>query len=101
MMKVLKSTIKYLDQETNVFCFVLEEIKLLAVFCLGYTADKSSILNWATRLAEVGCAVAIFDLPGHYLGNFSEVWDFEYFKNNAHKLFNSAYNELISISCID
>lgn len=97
-MKVLKSTIKYLDQATNVFCFLPEEIKLLAVFCHGYTADKSSILNWATRLAEVNCAVALFDLPGHYLGNFSEVEDFDHFKNNAHKLFYSAYEELLSSS---
>lgn len=67
-----------------------------AVFTHGYTSDKSSILNWPIRLAEVGVPCALFDIPGHYLGNYSEVHDFEYFKGNAHKLFLEAFNGLVS-----
>jgi hypothetical protein len=65
-----------------------------AIFSHGYTADKSSIINWSIRLAEVGVCGALFDLPGHYLGNFSEVVSFDDFKNHAHELFLGAFNGL-------
>ncbi len=67
----------------------------LAIFCHGYTSHKGSLLSWATRLCEEGIACMIFDVPGHYLGNFSEVESFEEFKNSAHELFEDAWNEAL------
>ena len=63
----------------------------LALLCHGYTSHKGSLLTWASRLAEEGMPTLIFDVPGHYLGNFSEVENFDEFKNYAHELFAEAY----------
>lgn len=97
-MKIIKDYLPYEDQKTNAFYFLPEpheEIKSTwAIFTHGYTADKSSIINWPIRLAESGVSCALFDLPGHYQGNFSEVKDFEGFKNHAHELFYSAFKGL-------
>lgn len=101
-MKIIKDYLDYREgnnlQKTNALYFYPAlEVKLansFAIFCHGYTSDKSSILNWATRLAEVGVPTAIFDLPGHFLGNYSEVLDFEHFKTHAHELFLEAFNGL-------
>lgn len=103
-MKIIKTTLNYLDQKTNALIFlpavknddgVTSDIQpTVAIFTHGYTSDKSSIINWPIRLTEAGVACILFDLPGHYLGNFSEVEDFEYFKNHAHELFLNAFLEL-------
>jgi predicted esterase len=97
-MKLIKDKIDYQNQQTNIFYFLPDESQTVAptfaIFCHGYTADKSSILNWALRLAEVGVSCALFDLPGHYLGNFSEVESFDHFKNHAQDLFLNAFNGL-------
>lgn len=101
-MKIQKSTLSYQDQSSNALIFlpeigdegVTEISKTIAIFTHGYTSDKSSIINWPIRLAEVGVASILFDLPGHYLGNFSEVLDFEYFKAHAHELFFQAFEIL-------
>jgi hypothetical protein len=95
MMKILKNTLNYEDQQTSVMYF-LPDVNdgLKPVFALlghGYTSDKSSLLNWAIRLCESGVSCALFDWPGHYLGNYSEVHDFEYFKNHVHELFQDAF----------
>jgi predicted esterase len=99
-MKIFKNYLDYQDQKTNVMYFlpdVSEEVKpTFAVITHGYTADKSSIITWAIRLAEVGVSVALFDLPGHYQGNYSEVVDFNFFKAHAHELFLQAFNGLIN-----
>ena len=99
-MKIIKSYLPYQDQKTNVMYFMPDlEVELSSTFALfthGYTSDKSSILNWPIRLAEVGVPCALFDLPGHYLGNYSEVKDFDHFKDNAHKLFLEAFKGLVS-----
>src|SRR5690606_26545950 len=63
----------------------------IALLCHGYTSHKGSILTWASRLAEEGMSTIIFDVPGHYLGNFSEVESFDDFKNYAHELFAEAF----------
>lgn len=63
----------------------------LALLCHGYTSHKSSILSWASRLAEEGLPTLIMDIPGHYLGNFSEVESFNDFKLYAHELFAEAF----------
>jgi predicted esterase len=97
-MKILKNYLPYQDQKTNVMYFLPDldgEIKpTFAILTHGYTTDKSSIINWAIRLSEVGVSCALFDLPGHYQGNYSEVTDFEYFKSHAHELFIDAFKGL-------
>lgn len=100
-MKLLKTTLPYLDQKTNAFVFLPEvgdeSESVQATFALiahGYTSDKTSVMNWAIRLAEVGVSCIVFDLPGHYQGNFSEVVSFEHFKNHAHELFIEASHSL-------
>jgi hypothetical protein len=97
-MKILKNTLDYQDQKTNVMYFLPDlegEVKpTFAILTHGYTADKSSIITWAIRLAEVGVSCALFDIPGHYQGNYSEVSDFNYFKAHVHELFPKAFSEL-------
>ena len=97
-MKIAKNYLPYQDQKTNVMYFLPdlnEEVKpVFAILTHGYTADKSSIINWAIRLSEVGVSCALFDLPGHYQGNYSEVKDFVYFQNHAHELFLEAFKGL-------
>lgn len=101
-MKVLKVQIDYQNQKTNALIFLPDvggdtESALLptfAIFTHGYTADKGSILNWPIRLVEAGVSAILFDLPGHYLGNFSEVEDFEHFKHHGHELFLKAFLKL-------
>ncbi|MBC7429751.1 MAG: alpha/beta fold hydrolase [Bacteriovorax sp.] len=99
-MKIQKNTLDYQDQKTNIMYFLPDlndEVKpVFVILTHGYTADKSSIITWAIRLAEVGASVALFDLPGHYQGNYSEVYDFNYFKEHAHELFLQAFNGLIN-----
>jgi len=103
-MKVLKEYLSYADQKTNALLFLpdsdIETKKTVALFTHGYTADKSSIINWPIRLAEMGMPCVLFDLPGHYLGNFSEVLDFNFFKEHAHELFARALT-LLSTYSID
>ncbi len=66
----------------------------IALFTHGYTSHKASILNWPLRLAEDGIPCILFDLPGHYLGTFTEVQSFEAFKQNAPLMFGSALDAL-------
>ncbi len=100
-MKLQKTTLQYLDQTTNAFVFLpeigSENESVQPTFALithGYTSDKTSVMNWAIRLAEVGVSCLVFDLPGHYQGNFSEVKSFDHFKNHAHELFIDAFKTL-------
>ncbi len=97
-MKVLKEYLPYADQKTNAMLFLpdedVETKSTVAIFTHGYTADKGSIINWPIRLAEMGVPCVLFDLPGHYLGNYSEVESFDYFKDHAHELFYSAFTLL-------
>lgn len=102
-MKVTKVYLDYQNYKTNALIFLPEagenESAVLSTFAVlthGYSADKSSILNWPIRLAEAGVSSILFDLPGHYLGNYSEVEDFEHFKLHAHELFASAFFKLSS-----
>lgn len=66
--------------------------KSIGLFTHGYTSHKGSLLTWPTRLAEEGMTSVIFDLPGHYLGTFSEVDDFEVFKEKCPELFAAAWS---------
>ncbi len=99
-LRVKKVQVPYLGNRerttTNAFCFIPEEKKLergipsVFSFTHGFTSHKASILNWALRLAEEGVPGVLFDLPGHYLGGFTEVDSFEGFTENAHRMFSSA-----------
>lgn len=73
-----------------------EQSGRLALLCHGYTSHKSSLLSWANRLAEEKIPSLIFDIPGHYLGNFSEVDSFHDFKTHAHELFTDAWDGALS-----
>lgn len=94
-MKILKKTLPYQDQQTHALMFLPEgEVEHWAFITHGYTAHKGSVLNWASRLAEINFAVVLFDLPGHYLGNYSEVTDLDHFVIHGHELFLEAYKLL-------
>lgn len=101
-MKIIKVQLDYQDQKTNALIFLPEigegaiaaPIPTFALLTHGYSSDKSSILNWPIRLAESGVSAILFDLPGHYLGNFSEVHDFDHFRLHAHELFHGAFLKL-------
>ncbi len=67
-----------------------------ALFTHGYTSHKGDVLNWAIRLASEGIASLIFDLPGHWLGSFTEVDSWANFEKNAFRLFEAAESELAS-----
>ncbi len=66
----------------------------VAIFSHGYTASKSDLLSWASRLAKQGVATIIFDWPGHYLGGQLEFPSFEIFKAQAFRLYEQAYKKL-------
>ena len=72
-----------------------------AIFTHGYTSHKGDVLSWAHRMAFAGLHSAIFDLPGHYLGSFNEVNDFNEFTNNSHLLFLKAFEQLHFLSNIN
>jgi predicted esterase len=98
-MKIIKCLLPWeSSQNTQAMIFLpaadVQPKASLGVFSHGYTADKTDLLPWVMRLAEEGMGSIIFDWPGHYLGNFSEVTDFDYFKSDAHKLFVSAFEKL-------
>ncbi|MBT3984431.1 MAG: alpha/beta hydrolase [Bacteriovoracaceae bacterium] len=68
----------------------------LAIFTHGYTASKRDVLPWGVRLAEEGIPSIVFDLPGHYLGNYYEVESFDDFVNDSPRLFEVAYSKLLT-----
>ncbi len=69
-----------------------------AIYAHGYTATKADCLPWAVRNAESGVPTLIFDWPGHYLGGFNEVENFENFKNEAHLLFAEGLERLLTLT---
>lgn len=97
-MKVIKHYLHFENEKTNALIFLPDDLDSLkstfAVFTHGYTAEKGSILTWAIRLSESGIPCILFDLPGHYLGNYSEVKNFESFKSHSHELFHDAFKAL-------
>lgn len=76
----------------NALAFVPEYPKtnFVGIFTHGYTASKSSILTWGSRLAGSGFSTMIFDLPGHYLGSYNEVESLDDFTKYAPLLFHEA-----------
>jgi predicted esterase len=89
------------EDKTNALAFVPASNRAIyssiAIFAHGYTSHKGSILNWAARLSEEGIPSLIFDLPGHYLGNFSRVSSFEAFKNEAPHLFSESHQAMLKL----
>lgn len=98
--RILKVQVPYAGNSkpstTNAFCFIPDKAKLekgiksVSLFTHGFTSHKGSILNWSLRLAEEGVPGILFDLPGHYLGGFTEVESFEKFASEAPLMFESA-----------
>jgi predicted esterase len=103
--KVHKFYLDYEGQQIHALAFIPEgefpAPKALGVFSHGYSSHKGSLLNWPIRLAEEGMPSVIFDLPGHYLGGFSEVTNFESFQTSSPKLFLKAYKKLRELSNTD
>jgi alpha-beta hydrolase superfamily lysophospholipase len=99
--KIIKTKISYLEQMINALVFIPSEAKkaanTLGIFTHGYTSHKASILSWSTRLAEEGMPSILFDLPGHYLGSYNEVSNFDEFKNEVPKLFQVGRTHLLEI----
>jgi len=99
MSLILKKTkLSYKDQEVHALLFLPDPSKEVkpsfGVFTHGYTSHKASILSWPSRLVEEGMSCIIFDLPGHYLGGFAEVENFEEFKAEAPNLFELGFQAL-------
>ncbi len=95
---IKKIEIKYKQTSAEGFLFLPKELteqQLIAVFTHGYTAHKGTLLNWAQRLSIFNIPTLIFDLPGHFQGNFRDINNFEDFKEDSPNLFNQAFNEII------
>lgn len=91
--QIIKKNITWGHGKTNAFCFLPENKRpTLAIFSHGYTSHKGALLPWAIKLSQMGIATILFDLPGHYLGTFSEVIHFQDFSGDVHKLFYHALN---------
>jgi hypothetical protein len=104
--KVFKTNLVVDEFEVHALGFLPEAINSvkpnsLAIFTHGYTSHKGSLLTWASRLVEEGMPCLIFDLPGHYLGGFSEVPTFEIFQKKAHRLFIEGYQTLLKETGVD
>lgn len=95
---ISKIQLEHHSFKVNGFIFLPEakvyKNNLIAIFTHGYTSSKTDVFNWSNRLAEQGIASIIFDLPGHYLGSFEEVFKTDDFVYYAHELFSQAYQSL-------
>lgn len=100
-LEIIPTKVPFSDEsstiELDAFCFIPElgkEVKTVSIFTHGFTSHKGSLLNWSLRLAEEGVAGILFDLPGHYLGCFTELKSFESFTRNCTQLFPNAFKAL-------
>jgi alpha-beta hydrolase superfamily lysophospholipase len=96
--KIEKHFLDYQGQKLDALVVMADPEKIqlsrFAILCHGYTAHKGTLLNWATKIAEAGGNALIFDLPGHYLGGFHEVEDFQIFTQKVPELFIQGYQLL-------
>lgn len=95
--KIINKTIKNDYFSFNSLIFISDSGTTdtpVALFTHGYTASKSDLISWATRLSDAGISSIIFDLPGHHLGSFNEVESFDVFTSEAVKCFDHAFEEL-------
>lgn|GEM_PF-464154 len=93
----LRIAAKNLDVPALAFVPSQLQSEVLAIFTHGYTSHKSSILNWSHRLAQAGMASIVFDLPGHYLGDFKDILHFKDFVSESPLLFWQATEQLNSL----
>ncbi len=96
--KIIKKTLINDHFSFNSFSFLSEEIdehKPVAILTHGYTASKTDLISWATRLSDAGISSIIFDLPGHHLGSLNQVESFDVFTKEAVNCFEEAYQELM------
>lgn len=61
-----------------------------AIFTHGFTSNKQDLLNWMQKFASNQVPVLIFDLPGHYLGNLTDVNSIEEFYQSSEAFFGQA-----------
>lgn len=99
--QILKHILRHQKFEVQAFVFLPDskvfpenKWKQWALFTHGYTSHKAVLVNWASKMIEIGTPCVIFDLPGHYLGSYSEIKSFEDFTRYSHELFIEAYNTL-------
>jgi hypothetical protein len=81
-LKISKFKMQVNDMQSHAFLILPKmgsQSDTVAVFTHGYTAHKGQLLTWGNKLAGSGIPTIIFDLPGHYLGDFNEVTDAEKF----------------------
>lgn len=92
--KIIPCQLKNHHFLVNAFAFIAPKEKYQenykAIFTHGYTASKSDLISWASRLADSGISSLIFDLPGHYLGSYNRVESFTIFTEFTHHLFYQA-----------
>ena len=97
--KINKITLRNEYFSFNALSFVTEPVESIArpiaLLTHGYTASKSDLISWATRLSDAGISSIIFDLPGHLLGSFNEVNSFQTFTDHAVGCFILAHRELL------
>lgn len=96
MFRIDKKVLRLQKWKVEAFFFLPTEIKsfeTVALFTHGYTADKSTLLNWGVQLSNRNIPTVLFDLPGHYLGSFNEVDSFQEFNQHVHRLYESAMKE--------
>ncbi len=58
------------------------------VFTHGYTSSKTSLLSWSQTLLQSNIPSILFDLPGHLLGNSSDISSLEEFYEVAIQFFH-------------
>ena len=91
-LKINKIVLEVEGTKVNALQFIpnKDSGKALATFTHGFTSSKYSILTWAQRMSDEGIPAIIFDQPGHFLGSFHDVSDFETFTIHAPRLFDEA-----------
>ncbi|MDA8792538.1 alpha/beta fold hydrolase [Bacteriovoracaceae bacterium] len=62
----------------------------VAIFTHGFTSNKQDLLNWMQKFASNQVPVLIFDLPGHYLGNLTDVESIHEFHQATDQFFQQA-----------
>jgi pimeloyl-ACP methyl ester carboxylesterase len=92
---------KHLESAALTFFPAQASNKIAAVFTHGHTSHKGAILSWAEKLYHAGIASTIFDLPGHYMGEGSDVIDLDLFSKEAPELFSQAINAMSEKLIVD
>lgn len=91
--EIKKITLETKNLKTHALFFIPEETTSTncCIFTHGYTSHKGSILTWPQKMMDLSLPTIIFDLPGHFLGQYNDVPSFETFKQEAPLLFNESF----------